>query len=142
MLFLIRINFGISIHAPTRGATHTRLNNNILHVKFQSTLPREERRLLCYDCTTYESISIHAPTRGATPGSFLSLLCSLFQSTLPREERRISFATAAELAKFQSTLPREERLRSDGRATHTENFNPRSHERSDVTLAWIPIFMY
>ena len=55
----------ISIHAPTRGATHSPC----------SGIP------LC-------PISIHAPTRGATYGSKPSRLKIRFQSTLPQGERR------------------------------------------------------
>ena len=55
----------ISIHAPTRGATKVKkVFRRIL--KFQSTLPREERlNLTCYNLWR-TIISIHAPTRGAT----------------------------------------------------------------------------
>ena len=34
--------------------------------KFQSTLPRRERRMLCDTHGNAESISIHAPAKGAT----------------------------------------------------------------------------
>ena len=56
----------ISIHAPARGATILEPTNIQRHVKFQSTLPRGERRSgrVCYNKTT--GISIHAPARGAT----------------------------------------------------------------------------
>ena len=55
----------ISIHAPTRGATKKPIN--ILHIwLFQSTLPREERRVFKNDASIFV----------------------LFQSTLPREERQ------------------------------------------------------
>ena len=61
-------DIGISIHAPTRGATL--LNNHIIiTIKFQSTLPREERHL--------------ADAVGMIPAK-------IFQSTLPREERRVT----------------------------------------------------
>ena len=54
----------ISIHAPTRGATKVACYLATL-IKFQSTLPREERR---GSNSTFDKleISIHAPTRGAT----------------------------------------------------------------------------
>ena len=55
----------ISIHAPTRGATMTAVDT-VGALRFQSTLPREERRdMLVLMVAVYE-ISIHAPTRGAT----------------------------------------------------------------------------
>ncbi len=122
----------ISIHAPTRGATVFR---------------RAERN----SCR----ISIHAPTRGATIPNIDIPDVAGFQSTLPREERRDNMKVIAEIEKFQSTLPREERHNTTGwqgtgeiisihaptrgatiRITVglliTQNFNPRSHERSDV----------
>ena len=79
----------ISIHAPTRGATHNagtvgtakefqytlpreeRLSfpcNISFHLIFQSTLPREERPQHYLIFKPYARISIHAPTRGATGG--------------------------------------------------------------------------
>ena len=56
---------GISIHAPTRGATYDTLAV-VDNLKFQSTLPREERQLCTKQLFSEE----------------------LFQSTLPREERQ------------------------------------------------------
>ena len=56
---------GVSIHAPTRGATIYRIKNNI------------ELR-----------VSIHAPTRGATPRLFLGTSFDVFQSTPPRGGRQ------------------------------------------------------
>ena len=55
---------GISIHAPTRGATVKKQLVN--HARI---------------------ISIHAPTRGATVFECLGVQTFEFQSTLPREER-------------------------------------------------------
>ena len=55
----------ISIHAPTRGAT-AMVFSSPTFTRFQSTLPREERRACC----KWQSRQIR------------------FQSTLPREERR------------------------------------------------------
>ena len=54
-------------------------------------------------------ISIHAPTRGATVPRALTSRSTIFQSTLPREER--PFRPPAHAG--------------------SQNFNPRSHERSD-----------
>ena len=55
----------ISIHAPTRGATFTRIVH-YFHYLFQSTLPRGERLVNADFDATMDVISIHAPTRGAT----------------------------------------------------------------------------
>ena len=57
----------------------------------------------------------------------------IFQSTLPREERRKKQSYNVRNRQFQSTLPREERPRRHAPAHKiARNFNPRSHERSDV----------
>ena len=55
----------ISIHAPTRGATRSS-RQQTTPIRFQSTLPREERRVTLAACCFKVIISIHAPTRGAT----------------------------------------------------------------------------
>ena len=57
-----------------------------------------------------ESISIHAPTRGAT---------KIFAIKAPKDE-------------FQSTLPRGERPLMPKSPKPGDNFNPRSHEGSDL----------
>ena len=97
----------ISIHAPTRGATTvTDIDWEI--IKFQSTLPRGERRLRVpvyaglpyFNPRSHEGsdrsvkkagsrriISIHAPTRGATKTEHSGRVSVRFQSTLPRGER-------------------------------------------------------
>ena len=101
---------GISIHAPTRGATQENwsircrssfqstlpqgerlaaLHKNCHPITFQSTLPQGERRYGIPDWSIVaEPISIHAPTRGAT--------------------KRRDFSR------------------------HVKNFNPRSHKGSDA----------
>ena len=78
-------------------------------VVFQSTLPREERRQGWKSDRKHRKISIHAPTRGATMVVTFKLTTSEFQSTLPREERRL---VVTERSGYN-------------------DFNPRSHERSD-----------
>ncbi len=78
----------ISIHTPTKGATfHSQYR--YADMRFQSTLPRRERR----DRSYYRSNSNHK-----------------FQSTLPRRERRSPALDTLTIAIFQSTLPRRERL--------------------------------
>ena len=148
----------ISIHAPTRGAT---LMSWVVieGTRFQSTLPREERRIPTKSYPYSGLISIHAPTRGATMHFLAKDKCVLFQSTLPREERRwlhfnsictylcISIhapTRGATLIKnrifqklvFQSTLPREERPLSNELKSSIRYFNPRSHERSDTSITF------
>ena len=122
----------ISIHAPTRGATETGAHQSNEFV-FQSTLPREERLRSagCVSCTM--NISIHAPTRGATGYQQNNVCHNIFQSTLPREERLYPSFMKCPGCRFQSTLPREERPYREDQQPRQQNFNPRSHERSDTS---------
>ena len=77
----------ISIHAPARGATwQGKLPAKAQH-RFQSTLPRGERR------------DLHSV--------FFEI--SRFQSTLPRGERHFFSVPSSFNFAFQSTLPRGER---------------------------------
>ena len=57
-----------------------------------------------------------------------------FQSTLPREERQSTALLPSTSMSFQSTLPREERLSNNPYIDKISNFNPRSHERSDIKI--------
>ena len=59
----------ISIHAPAKGATSFGVNHVSAIIKFQSTLPRRERRFLMCGCHPTPHISIHAPAKGATRGA-------------------------------------------------------------------------
>ena len=123
---------GVSIHAPTRGATSVWLS---LH------------HFLC--------VSIHAPTRGATRYGELSFQSNLFQSTHPRGVRRGRRFYRLLQKWFQSTHPRGVRLTDSmsssiieevsihaptrgatydsylGACTDRYRFNPRTHEGCD-----------
>ena len=121
---------------------------------FQSTLPREER--LRPDAPYRESWQNFNPRSHERSDFFASALVQLssnfnprshersdktegymmiklseFQSTLPREERLIFLHLCDYTCIFQSTLPREERLKFTVYFLIFQNFNPRSHERSD-----------
>ena len=78
-------------------------------LRFQSTLPRGERRYLPLEDSSYRK----------------------FQSTLPRGERRLWQQEQTLPLPFQSTLPRGERRLSALRSSVRVDFNPRSHEGSD-----------
>ena len=86
------LDYAISIHAPTRGATKP-LAQPGQFPGFQSTLPQGERLLPVLLIVINFDISIHAPTRGATdiPGH-IHILCG-FQSTLPQGERQDTVVT-------------------------------------------------
>ena len=147
---------GISIHAPTGGATMRGAWSWKRRLIFQSTLPRGERRSVRFRSPFSIRISIHAPTGGATEkglidaimfeisihaptggatgcrrfrdsgsyyfnprshggsdgrGRVTVLFYWRFQSTLPRGERRpLNFIVLLIKKGFQSTLPRGERL--------------------------------
>ena len=64
----------------------------------------------------------------------IQLLIMRFQSTLPREERQNPIRLVLRCERFQSTLPREERPTCAPYALGIIDFNPRSHERSDLVM--------
>ena len=102
---------------------------------FQSTLPRRERLHRLNYSLHHLLISIHSPTKGAATLSNLPGQSSRFQSTLPRRERLIICGFCSDFNLFQSTLPRRERrYRQRSAGFCLQNFNPRSHEGSDVTV--------
>ena len=123
----------ISIHAPTRGATSLKATEYKLSIDFN---PRSHERSDNYIPDEFKSyiISIHAPTRGATMTSDETGMVAIFQSTLPREERQAVGMLRDKDTLFQSTLPREERLLLYAFCYILRNFNPRSHERSDMNV--------
>ena len=145
----------ISIHAPTRGATIFRatwrkLNRNFnprSHERsdkarsyitsrlflFQSTLPREERPSAPFSSSPIWQISIHAPTRGATHASISLSSCGDISIHAPTRGATYKYAVDIGILSFQSTLPREERRFWIICRTSLVYFNPRSHERSDVS---------
>ena len=123
---------GVSIHAPTRGATSG--GDALVH------------KII---------VSIHAPTRGATSvllgrlegrrfqstrprGARHSqlppdVLCIKFQSTRPRGARQDNYVVLTAAAWFQSTRPRGARPRNSGlRGGAVQSFNPRAHAGRDT----------
>ena len=101
--------------------------------RFQSTLPREERRLQPYGMSQLHTISIHAPTRGATlPSETGSSAIKISIHAPTRGATKKLYGTQLRLT-FQSTLPREERRVQRCPLSYFFNFNPRSHERSDYS---------
>ena len=73
----LRRAIGVSIHAPTRGATR-QYADNAAEIKFQSTRPRGARQIL----------SLMTPRQG------------VFQSTRPRGARRQLHSVKARYARF------------------------------------------
>ena len=105
---------GISIHAPVKGATSGRNRRRHRGPKFQSTLPRRERR----------RASCPSPRR------------SRYFNPRSREgSDGVCRAYAPEEGRFQSTLPRRERpYNRSGQLRDHRYFNPRSREGSDATF--------
>ena len=141
----------ISIHAPTRGATPRTPRHRLIR-KFQSTLPREERRERLQSASQHSyfnprshersdvkqtrtaidfAISIHAPTRGATNKSRTKNGYPAISIHAPTRGATSIGAPILSSSGFQSTLPREERLSDWIKVYNSGDFNPRSHERSD-----------
>ena len=85
---------------------------------------------MCID--SYADISIHTPTRGTTAGTGTATNLAEFQSTLPREERPFptDFVTAF-MPYFNPRSHERSDVSSDRRNYMYSHFNPRSHERSD-----------
>ena len=77
-------------------------------------------------------ISIHAPTRGATQHAGDTFEVTKISIHAPTRGATVGSNKPTQLQKFQSTLPREERQSGSRRSTKCSDFNPRSHERSDV----------
>ena len=111
----------ISIHAPAKGATAL-LSAITSNYRFQSTLPRRERRIW-KSCIRSWSRDFNPRSREGSDGNSGTtyFCCNLFQSTLPRRERPITFSAFL-----------------DG-----EYFNPRSREGSDylVGLLYNPLIL-
>jgi len=107
---------GVSIHAPTRGATSAVAGIRFGHQMFQFTRPRGARLRLTFIVTSngcfnsrahagrdlwrrddgqYRYVSIHAPTRGATTFRIATATSgSTFQFTRPRGARHKHIAEA------------------------------------------------
>ena len=150
----MRLPVRVSIHAPARGATNVRVVGVYLG-KFQSTLPRGERRATHAGCREHPRfnprsregsdvpvphlpdlffVSIHAPARGATTREREAPEDARFQSTLPRGERPGHLDSARVCGVFQSTLPRGERRLSAFMPSAVREFQstlPRGERREE-----------
>ena len=105
---LTAVTIGISIHAPTRGATG-----------------------LCGWNPRIDTISIHAPTRGATLTSCIKKVSPKFQSTLPQGERQPCLLPSPEPSDFNPRSHKGSDVTHDVKERGRIYFNPRSHKGSD-----------
>ena len=124
----------ISIHAPTRGATKVACYLATL-IKFQSTLPREERPVRRYSLPLISvNFNPRSHERSDNIQNLTFALTKRFQSTLPREERHVLDIYIYDMCIFQSTLPREERRKKQSYNVRNRQFQstlPRE-ERRDI----------
>ena len=134
----------ISIHAPTRGATHPVCRS---YRRYHYFNPRSHERSDIISKFNHHGfvISIHAPTRGATITQSKFISCKLISIHAPTRG-----ATNSRFELIVSTAlnfnPRSHE-RSDFHLypllLDKIDFNPRSHERSDSNIAQkICLFLY
>ena len=135
-LYKVRLQLDqISIHAPAKGATRPkRLYRKWIHYFNPRSREGSDIYWVCIYTAFY--ISIHAPAKGATWTPATVYTDWAFQSTLPRRERQRMAVRVVQRAIFQSTLPRRERpgYGPTFRIT-SDNFNPRSREGSDSNIS-------
>ena len=103
---------GVSIHAPTRGATRAP-SRSAWASCVSIHAPTRGATWYNGENDTYYQVSIHAPTRGATPFTLLNFTSSLFQSTHPHGVRPYGLS----------------------RRRRTSCFNPRTHTGCDLTMS-------
>ena len=87
-------------------------------------MPEEIWQKYYFNPRSHEGSDIYGYVRISTPKQF--------QSTLPRGERPDKIRNLREIFRFQSTLPRGERLHVTAISGYFSDFNPRSHEGSDM----------
>ena len=124
---------GISIHAPAKGAT----KHNFYGVRlfrFQSTLPRRERR--CKPCAYIwsKTISIHAPAKGATAQETGLSVDTLISIHAPAKGATIQYFFRLGIKEISIHAPAKGAtvFKINGIFDFI-NFNPRSREGSDLT---------
>ena len=121
----------ISIHAPARGATGSRIGG-IMVYQFQSTLPHGERRRGSCSEKRGEDFNPRSRTGSDLPREADRGRPMGFQSTLPHGERPgYGGIYGRSWKRFQSTLPHGERPKQFAARVHHSHFNPRSRTGSD-----------
>ena len=149
----IKSGTGVSIHAPTRGATchrfvrhecHTRFNprthtgcdavtfevNKDLLVSIHA--PTRGATGFVNNSTAMQGVSIHAPTRGATYKSTAFMPISKFQSTHPHGVRQLCLFCRLYYYKVSIHAPtRGATSKSIFGSSFSTCFNPRTHTGCD-----------
>ena len=92
-------------------------------IKFQSTLPREERPVRRYSLPLISvNFNPRSHERSDNIQNLTFALTKRFQSTLPREERHVLDIYIYDMCIFQSTLPREERRKKQSYNVRNRQF--------------------
>ena len=122
--------FDISIHAPTWGATIIAYEHfeNLL---FQSTHPRGVRLITFIFPILWPIFQSTHPRGVRHIITLFSSDCNVFQSTHPRGVRRAASKSGTTTFAFQSTHPRGVRRRRVRGPYSEVNFNPRTHVGCD-----------
>ena len=127
----IFVSTDISIHAPTRGATED-VVKEFERLKFQSTLPREERRIKGIHCNSNKNFNPRSHERSDALPKLEEFSCLNFN---PRSHERSDGVLCLIMNTWGNFNPRSHE-RSDTscgcKKQNYFNFNPRSHERSDA----------
>ena len=117
---------------------------SVPRIRFQSTLPRRERRIWWYMHRSYGEFQSTLPRRERPMPSNTRPVRRLFQSTLPRRERLSSAEIPDDLIVISIHAP----TKGATLPAYPSNwchpyFNPRSHEGSDqnnMTMFRCPIY--
>ena len=122
---------GISIHAPTWGATSA---NDLTDERagFQSTHPRGVRRTRGAGAPAEREISIHAPTWGATQSFRPKADPDRISIHAPTWGATRAVLAAGKIVQFQSTHPRGVRPKGAKARYALMDFNPRTHVGCDA----------
>ena len=124
---------GISIHAPTRGATFSFFSQASSQLYFNPRSHEGSDFSIFFSSQIIFPISIHAPTRGATRALEDFLRDCEISIHAPTRGATCPCFLNFYIPQFQSTLPRGERRATANLSTVTrKDFNPRSHEGSDI----------
>ena len=123
----------VSIHAPTWGATDHRACSAHSYRGFN---PRSHMGSDDNDPDHHDlkRVSIHAPTWGATQRTYQDVKQHRVSIHAPTWGATQAQARQRKDGKFQSTLPHGERLSAYHQAYVCNRFNPRSHMGSDLLL--------
>ena len=123
---------GVSIHAPTRGATRAIKAANARVKVFRSTPPREGRPVSTEGISVFAEFRSTPPREGRLFGLVIGDVAKKFRSTPPREGRRVEKTPAAgpEIVSIHAPTRGATGLRRGQHLTRNVSI-PRPHARGD-----------